>query len=235
MVPSSSGTPTQAILEEAERRQAAIHRGVRDEHVHRGAGERQQRAGVAGEDHRHQELRRRSGEAHRHHHDHRQEGRDRAVEVDERGQHRDQEHGQHQQSRLALARLPDQELAGPGGDAGGVETGTDHEQGGDEDHRGIAETGQRLAEIEHARGPERERRGERHDDDRQAVPDEQDHDRRHDGEGERDVTQPVRPPPASLPPKPLSGTASPCAYPIARFGGYSATPSGSGSARFGAG
>ena len=73
--------------------------------------------------------------------------------------------------------------------------GADHEQRGDEDHRRIAEPGERLAEVEHARGPERERRRQRHDDHREAVPDEQDDDRGNDRESERDVTQDYGPPP----------------------------------------
>jgi len=94
---------------------------------------------------------------------------------------------------LALACLADQELAGPGGDAGRVEPGTDDEQRGDENHRWIAEPGERLTEVQHSRRPKRERRGQCDHDHRESIPDEQDHDRRDDREGQRDVAQDADP------------------------------------------
>jgi len=53
--------------------------------------------------------------------------------------------------------------------ARGLEGRADHEQRRDEDHRGVTEAAERLAEVEDARGPERERHPERHDHHREAV------------------------------------------------------------------
>ena len=68
-------------------------------------------------------------------------------------------------SRVRLSPAPrDQDLPGPGGDAGRLEPGADDEQRGDEDRRGIAEAGQRLVERRarpSPRAPARSRRRRR--------------------------------------------------------------------------
>ena len=101
---------------------------------------------MGGKDERHQQLRRVPLEPHRHDDHDRQQSRDRAVDADQRGQHGHEAHGQEQKARPALlARTPDQELPGPGGDAGHLEPGADDEERGDEDDGRIAEAAQRLA------------------------------------------------------------------------------------------
>ena len=115
--------------------------------------------------------------------DDRQQRRDRAVDADERGQQRDEQPREEQQPGAALlAGLGDEQLAGPGGDAGPLQAGADDEQRRDEDHRGVAEAGERLVERKHARRVEGDGGAHRDDDDRQPVPDEQD-DRGHDDRG----------------------------------------------------
>ena len=112
-------------------------------------------------------------EAHRHHDDDGQQRRDRAVDADQRGQRGDQQHHEDDQPRPALARARDQLLPGPRRHAGGVERLADDEQRGDEEHRRVAEAGERCVEVEHAGRPQRERDAERDERDREAVPDEQ--------------------------------------------------------------
>ena len=75
-------------LEEAESTGAGLERRLRDEDVHRRAGEGQHRSRMGGEDERHQELRRLPLQAHRHHDHDRQQGGDRAVDADQGGQQR---------------------------------------------------------------------------------------------------------------------------------------------------
>ena len=144
---------------------------------------------MPGEHQRHEQLRGRAAEPDRHDHDHRQEGGDGTVEVDQGREDGDQQHGEDQEAHPVLTGPGDHELPDPGGDARGLEAGADHEQGSDEDDGGVAEAGQGLPKLEHARRPERQSRRHRHDHDRQAVPDEQHHDRADDREGERHVVQ----------------------------------------------
>jgi hypothetical protein len=144
------------------------------------------------EDERHQQLRRRATEPDRGHHDHGQQRGDRPVEADQRGEHRRHQHGEGEQSRAAFADPGDQHLPRPRGHARGLQPGADHEQRDDEDHRGVAEAGERLAEIEDARGVERERGPHGHDHDGEAVPHEQHHDRADDREDDADVAQGIR-------------------------------------------
>jgi hypothetical protein len=169
-------------LEEAETADAGIASGFGDEHVHRRAGQREHRAGMGGEDQRHQELRGVALEADGDDHHHRQQGRYRAVDADQRGEQRNQQHGQKQKSRPAfLASSTDEKLAGPGGDAGDLEAGADDEERGDEDDGGIAEAAERLTEGQHACRPERQSCQHRDDDDRDPVRDEQDDGNSDDG------------------------------------------------------
>ena len=133
-------------FEIAERPQPGLMRRLGHQHVHRRSGQRQHRAGMRAEHQRHQQLRGRPAEPDRGHDHHRQQRGDRAVHADQRRQHADQQHHHHHQAGAAVARARDQQLPGPGGDAGRLKPRADHEQRGDEDHRWIAEAGQRLAE-----------------------------------------------------------------------------------------
>ena len=80
--------------------------------------------------------------------------------------------------RPARSRPVDQLLAGPGGDSGRVDPLADDEQGGNEEHRCIAETGQRLIQSENTGRRQGERRTHGDHLDRKLVPDEQGDDRR---------------------------------------------------------
>ena len=75
---------------------------------------------------------------------------------------------------------------------GGIEASADDEQRCDEYDRGVAESAQRLGEIEHASEIQRERRAEDHQNDWNAIPDEQHHDRYDDREGDCDMTHAIR-------------------------------------------
>ena len=113
----------------------------------------------AGEHQRHEQLRRRAAEPDRHARRRRAGGRRTAPLTLISAVRTPTSSMMRTSSRVAaLVRLRDQELPGPRRHAGGVEARADHEQRRDEDHRRVAEAGERLAEIEDARGPERERR-----------------------------------------------------------------------------
>ena len=71
----------------------------------------------------------------------------------------------------------------------------DHEEGGDEDDRGVAEAGEGLVEGEHAGGVEGQRRADGHQLHRELVPDEEHDDRRQDGEADGDFIHGVQPRP----------------------------------------
>jgi hypothetical protein len=142
---------------------------------------------VREEHQRHQQLRGCPPEAHRHEHDHGQQRGDGTVDADERGQQRHDEHHQHQEARAAIARPRDQALADPRRDARRVECLADHEQGRDEQDRGIAEARQDLVEREHPGRPEGQRRPDGDHLHREAAPYEQDDDRRDDRERDGDV------------------------------------------------
>ena len=187
--PKQQRDPHDGELEVAEAAHAGVHRRLRHEHVHRRAGERQQRPGVGRKHEGHEQLRGRAAEPDGHDDDHRQEGGHRPVDADQRGEERDEHHDQDEQPRPALPRLRDQELPRPRRHPGGVEARADHEQRRDEDDRGVAEAGEGLAQIEDSRGVERERRPKGHEHHRDAVPDKERDDCGDDGEGERNVTQ----------------------------------------------
>ena len=148
----------QGELEEAEAADACVASGLGDQHVHRRSGQGQHRARMRSENQRHQELRGLPLQPDRNHDHHRQQRGDRAVEADQRGEQRHQDHREEQKPRSAfLARAADQELAGPGGDAGHLEPGADDEERGDEDDGGIAEAAERLPRVSTPRRPERKR------------------------------------------------------------------------------
>ena len=176
-------------LEIAERRQPSIRRRLGDQHVHRRSGERKQGSGMRPEHQRHEELRGRTAEPDCHDDNDGQQRGDRPVDADERPQARDEQHRENQQSRAARPRLCDQELARPCRHARGVEPLTDHEQRRDEDDRGVAETRQRILQIENAGRVERQRRPERDDHHRNTVPHEENHDGGDDREGDGYVAQ----------------------------------------------
>ena len=82
------------------------------------------------------------------HHHHRQERGDRAVDADQRGEQRRPAASSARAAGSRLSPAPgDQQLAGPGGDAGRLQAGADDEQRGDEDHRRIAEAGQAWPSV----------------------------------------------------------------------------------------
>ena len=67
-------------------------------------------------------------------------------------------------SRPAVgAAARDELLPGPGGDPGGVERLADDEERRDEDDGRVAEAGERLAEVEDAGEPQRDRDADRDD------------------------------------------------------------------------
>ena len=141
---------------------------------------------------RHQQLRCRPAQTNRRHDNHRQQGRNRAVDTDQRGQAGDQQQHHHHQTGAAFSGAGNQELTGPRGDTGGLKPGADHEKRRNEYDGGVAETREGLAEREHARGVERERRAEGDDHDRNTVPDKQHDDAEDDSEGYRYVAHAVR-------------------------------------------
>ena len=94
---------------------------------------------------------------------------------------------------MADAGAIDQLLAGPGGYAGHLEALADDEERRDEDDGRVAESGQALLDRQHACRPQRERRADRHDLDRQPTPHEQHDDRRDDREGDGDLAHRVGP------------------------------------------
>ena len=87
--------------------------------------------------------------------------------------HGDEQQHQHDQPRPALADPRDELLPGPRRHAGRVERLADDEQRRDEDHRRVAEARERLVEVEHVGRPQRQRRADRDELDREAPPDEQ--------------------------------------------------------------
>ena len=142
---------------------------------------------------RHQQLRWRTTETDRHDHNDRQQCGDRSVDADQCGQHGNQRHHENDQPDTALSGLGDQSLSCPGGHSCGVEASTDNKQRRDEDHRGIAKSSERFLEIGHSGEIQCERCAEGHEDDRNAVPDEQHHNRGDDGEGKRDAAHAASP------------------------------------------
>ena len=129
---------------------------------------------------RHEQLRGVALQSHGDDDHHRQEGGDGAVETDDGGQQRTERHHEDEQPRAAvLARLLDQELARPCGDAGLFQCRRNHEERRDEHHRRIAIAGKRIRQRQDAGGPERKADGHGHDDHRQLVRYKQ-HDRRDD-------------------------------------------------------
>ena len=187
IVPATSGMPTSANSKKPKPPPPGVARRLHDEHVDGRAGERQQRAGVRPEHERDHQLRRRPAQPHGHDHDHRQQRGDRAVDADERREERHDEHHQHEQARSGRPRPRDEPLADPGRGAGRVQALADHEQRRDEQHRRVAETGDRLVQRQHAGGPQRERRPDGHDIHGQPVPDEQRPRRDEDRERDLDV------------------------------------------------
>jgi hypothetical protein len=95
-----------------------------------------------------------------------------------------QHHREHQQPDVAAADPGGELLANPGGYTGCVERLAHHEERGNEDDDRIAETSKCLIQVHQAGGPQRERDRERHDPDRQPVPDEQRHGRRRNDEAD---------------------------------------------------
>ena len=127
---------------------------------------------------------------HRHDHDHRQQRRDRAVDADQRGQHRDQQHHQDEQPRPALARLRGSGAGRPRRSrrsrrAPALTTNSEAMKitaGSPKPASAWPRSSTPVAQSASAVAM-------RDDDHRQPVPDEQDHDRGDDREGDRDVTQ----------------------------------------------
>ena len=99
----------------------------------------------------------------RHHHDRDQRGNG-AVDADDRRQQRARAASS---ARAAGARLSPARAIncwpGPCRDARRVERLADDEERGDEQHRRVAEPGQRLVEVEHIRRPQRQGRADRDD------------------------------------------------------------------------
>ncbi len=176
-------------LEVVEALAPGLERGLEHEDVHRRAGQRQHRAAMGAEDQRHQQLRRRVAQADGGDDDHREQRGDGAVDADQRREHAAEQHGERDQAVAAGAGAGDEDLTGPGGDAGLLQRGADHEERGDEHRRGIAEAGEALVERQDARRPQRHRAADADDDDRQAVPDEQADDAGDDAEDDPDLGQ----------------------------------------------
>jgi hypothetical protein len=96
-------------------------------------------------------------------------------------------------NRGAPAAGPPDELApGPRGDPAGVRALAHDEQRGDEDHRGVAEAGQRLVDAEHAGRVQQHRPAQGDQFEGYAVPHEQHHDQAQHREAERHVTHGAR-------------------------------------------
>ncbi len=189
--PEERGHSGERELEVAEPAHAGVLGGVEGDHVHRRSGEREQPSGTRGERERHEQLRRRNPEPDCDDDDHRQQRGHRPDEADERAQEPGKQHEQDKQPRAARPRLCDQELARPGRDARRFEARADHEQRCEEDHDRVAEARHRLGCVEDAREIKGKRRPERHEHDRNAIPDEQRHDRNHDRERHRDIAQEI--------------------------------------------
>ena len=153
IVPASSGMPDERELEEPEPPHPRVSRVPGDDDVDRRPGEGEQRPGMSSERERHEDLGRRHVEADGHHGDDGQKRGDGAVHADQRCEHGHEQHHQDDQSRAAVSRAGNQLLPGPGGDARRVEPFADDEQRRDEDHRRVAEAGERLLEVEDARSP----------------------------------------------------------------------------------
>ena len=205
-------------FEEAEAAHAGVAARVRDQDVHRRAGQSQLRAGMRGKNQRHEQLRRISLQADGDDDHHRQERGHGAIDADQRRKERDHAHRQQQQASAALfARAADQKLPRPGGDACHVQSRADDEERGYEDDRGIAEAAEGLIDRQDAGCPQRQRSRHRDNDDRQLVPDEQDDDDRDDGGSVRYRAQSLGSSPA-LPPG-RSMTANLPSSPEARRGG----------------
>ena len=186
-VPTRSGTPTSANSKKPNATDPGVLGRLRDDHVDRRAGEGEQRAGVGAERERHQELGRGPLEPHGHHDDDRQQRRDRTVDADQRREQRDEQHHQHDRPPPALPHSCGQLLPRPGRDPGCVQALADDEERSDEDDGRVTEACERLLEVEHTRRPQRERNPEGDDRDREAIPDEDDHDDREDDERDRAV------------------------------------------------
>ena len=110
---------------------------------------------MRGEDQRHEQLRRLALQAHRDHDNDGQQRGDGTVQADDGSQCRAKAHHQNQKTRAAvLARLLDQQLAGPGGDAGLLQCSRHHEKRGDEHYGGITIASQRIGQRQEARRPQ---------------------------------------------------------------------------------
>ncbi len=168
----------QTELEEGESCLPGLFGGVGDQDVDRGAGESQERAGMSTECQWHQQLRRCPADTKRDNHHHREQGRHRAVDADHRGQHRDEKHHENDEPGLTASCPGYELLTRPGSDTGGVDALADDEECGDEEHRGVAETGQGLVQGEDAGRRQSQRGSHRHHLDREPVPDEQGNDTR---------------------------------------------------------
>ncbi len=157
---------------------------------------------MGGERNRHQEFRRRIAQPDGEHHDHGIERGDRSVRRDQGGQHRDRPHDEDQQPAPAPARVPHHHLPDPGRDARRVERLGDYEQRRDQDDGRVGEPRERLLQRDHIGRPQRQRDPERHDADRQPVPDEHDDGDRQDGQDDRLVAHLTRLPRARAPKPP---------------------------------
>jgi hypothetical protein len=175
-------------LEESDATGSRVLARPRDQHVDRRAGQHQQRARVRGEGERYEELGRRNSKADRDHRGHRDQRRDRGVRSDQRRQQRREPEQRDDQAVAPAASGGDEPLPRPRRHPRRVERLADHEQRRDEDHRLVAEAGQRLIQREHPGGVQRERRAERDDADVHAVGHEQHHRGAEHEERDRRVT-----------------------------------------------
>jgi len=100
---------------------------------------------------------------------------DRGVDGDERRDEGDDRHRQHDDPGAVVSDAGDQRLADERRHTGRFERLADHEERSDEEDGRVAETRQRLLQVEHARRPQRECGPDRHDRDGDPVPDEDDH------------------------------------------------------------
>ncbi len=155
--------------------------GISHNDVGRGSGQGQQAAGVGGVGQAHQELRGHTAQAPgRGDHGGHQCGHGAGV-ADERRQSGRTEHHVDQQTLGTAAGRAQQLVAQPHGDAGARQAFADDEQGGDQDHGGIAEPGQRLLRREDAGQIEGQQGHQRHDVRPDSADNEQD-----DGDGQND-------------------------------------------------
>ncbi len=97
----------------------------------------------------------------------------------------DQQHREHDEARPALAGTVDQLLAGPRGDSGRIERFADTKSEAMKITAGSPKPASAWLEVEDAGRPERKGHAERHERDRQVVPDEHGHSRAEHEEGDR--------------------------------------------------